>query len=154
MFDGAIVIDGRSVRRAVRELGIRCDDKEIPEPIDDIKPQGWWIVADCSFHGTAWTRNQAGVRNGTVTVDVQTPAAFVVAGGRLAAILSPMATTEPALWLVTAASTLRQEAQGSQGLRHRGNVVRFLRRLPAPVRQQWERPLRETGLMPSDPIAV
>ena len=123
MFDGAIVIDGRSVRRAVRELGIRCDDKEIPEPIDDIKPQGWWIVADCSFHGTAWTRNQAGVRNGTVTVDVQTPAAFVVAGGRLAAILSPMATTEPALWLVTAASTLRQEAQGAQGLRHRPGQI-------------------------------
>lgn len=116
MFDGAIVVDGRSASRHVRELGIRCDDKEIPEPVDDIKPQGWWIAADCTFTGTAWAQDRAGRRSGTMTTKAHGTAALVVAGGRLAVIVSPAATTEPAIWIATAASTLNHEHHGSHGL--------------------------------------
>lgn len=113
MANGTILIDARGAARSVDELGMRCDAKEIPEPLDNAKPTGWWIAGECTISGSAHAESVTGASR---AVNMRGTAALAVAQGRLIGIFSTNSKADPAIWFSWQIADLRTETAGSQGL--------------------------------------
>lgn len=104
------LIDGRSTRREEPDLGMRCDAREIPDPLAPGEPRGWWLAG------------LAVVRQGyTADPEEKLPAqqglcALVITPAAVHAIVTPKAVSEPAIWLSAHLGSLRVQATGTQGL--------------------------------------
>jgi hypothetical protein len=113
MIDGTILVDARGAARRVEELGMRCDAKEIPDPLGNEKPTGWWISATCTVSGSAGTGTPDG---DTTSVSMKGTAALAVVQGRLLGIFSTNSKAEPAVWFSWSISALHIDTAGSQGM--------------------------------------
>ncbi len=103
-------ITSRNAGQTIAALGMRCNQKEIPEAIDGGKEAGCWIAASCSFSGTVDA-------DGTLQeVSATAPAAIAVTVTRVIGILSPNAADQPAIWWSADLAECRSAATGSQGL--------------------------------------
>lgn len=154
MIDAAVLIPRPAKERAIADLGMRCSEKEIPDPLAQwagvqnrhAKPDGWWLAAGCFFEGGASPLNDYGelaaaerVTSGTfmefslppaavlsqLKATTSSTAAFCIADGRLLAIVSPNDASEPAIWVAATCSSVLLEAEGTQGLRGRPLEVRI-----------------------------
>lgn len=113
MIDGTILVDARGAARRIEALAMRCDAKEIPDPLGDEKPIGWWIAGVCTFSGSA----SAGTPDGSTTpVSMQGTVALVVMPGRLMGIFSTHSNADPAIWFSWSIPSLHVETAGSQGM--------------------------------------
>lgn len=113
MSDGTILIDARGAARRVEALEMRGDAKEIPDPLGNEKPIGWWIVGVCTMSGSA----RVGALDGVSTpVNMQGTAALAIVQGRLLGIFSTNSKADPAVWFSWSIPSLHIEAAGSQGL--------------------------------------
>ena len=114
--EGTVLVDGRGAARSLRALGMKCDNKEIPELSSGAKPAGWWLIAGCHYEGSAATGGESGNPGAPATTELQGTAAVMVGEDRLVGILSPNDKAEPALWWSWPLSSLTVESAGSQGL--------------------------------------
>lgn len=104
------LVDARNARREEPDLGMRCDSREIPDPLADGEPRGWWLSAMAFV--------QEGV---TSDPDVKLPThqgigALVVTPQSFHAIVAPQAASAPAAWVSAPLGSLQVAASGSQGL--------------------------------------
>lgn len=113
MSDGTIIVDARGAARRMEALGMRCDAKEIPDPIGDEKPTGWWIVGLCVISGMA---NKDTLDGDATPFKMQGTAALAVTEGRLLGIGSTNSKADPAVWFSWSLPSLRIETEGSQGV--------------------------------------
>lgn len=104
------LVDARNARREEPDLGMRCDAREIPDPLAAGEPRGWWLSA-LAFAQEGFTTDPA-VRLPTH----QGLCALVVTPASFHAILAPQATSAPAAWVSASLGSLKVDASGSQGL--------------------------------------
>jgi hypothetical protein len=152
MLDAAVLIPRPTTERALADLGMRCSEKEIPDPLAQwtgvqnrhAMPDVWWLAAGCFFEGGASPLNAYGelaaaehVTAGTATglslpsaavltqlqATTSCTAAFCIADGRLLAIVSPNDAAEAAIWVAMTCSDVVVEPRGSQGLRGRPKEI-------------------------------
>lgn len=95
-----VVVPQRNVAMERPELGMRCDDGEMPHPLEG--------RADDYFIGLGQLTTAEGKFVGSVA------AAFYK--GTLALILAPMDEAQPAYWLSAPTSSLTVTTEGSTGL--------------------------------------
>jgi hypothetical protein len=132
MLDAAVLIPRRATEHVLRDLGMRCSEKEIPDPLAQwtgvqnrhAKPDGWWLTLGCFFEGGASPLNDYGELAAAreVTADSCT-GAFCIADGRLLTIVRPNEPGESAIWVAATCSGLTVETRGSQGLRGRAKEI-------------------------------
>jgi len=152
MLDAAVIIPRPAKERVLADLGMRCSEKEIPDPLAQwtgvqnrhAMPDGWWLAAGCFFEGGASPLNAYGelaavehVTAGTAT-ELSLPSAavftqlqattsctgaFCIADGRLLAIVSPNDAGEAAIWVAVTCSDVVVEPRGSQGMRGRPKEI-------------------------------
>jgi hypothetical protein len=113
MTDGTILVDARGAARRIEALGMRCDAKEIPDPLGSEKPTGWWISGECTVSGSA---SKGALDGETTPVNMRGTVALAVVAGRLLGIFSTNSKADPALWLSWSISALHIETAGSQGM--------------------------------------
>lgn len=113
MANGTILCDTRGAAQRIEALGMRCDAREIPEPLGNQKPVGWWIAGICTISGSA----SAGTPDGPTTpINKQGTVAVAVMPGRLLGIFSTNSKADPAVWFSWSIPELRIETAGSQGI--------------------------------------
>jgi hypothetical protein len=103
---GAMIVSTRGAPQTVESLGMQSDSKhipvisagqtvaelEIPLPLSDSKPDGWWLIDECVFtaseaiSGDGSDEQISGMRGGGV---------ISIVDGRCIGILSPEAATSP-----------------------------------------------------------
>ncbi len=113
--DLAVIVEAREAARAVPVLGMRCDKKEVPEPLAGPEPSGWWVALS-TFRGQARAGGETKQLGDLVSITAQGVVALAVAGRRLLGIVSPDTSTAPAIWFASSISALRIESSGSQGV--------------------------------------
>lgn len=97
---------------------MRCDSREIPDPLAAGEPRGWWIAAMAFAQEGYTTDPNVGLPTH------QGICALTVAPSSFHAILAPQAATAPAVWVSADLSSLQVEASGTQGLfRKRPSLV-------------------------------
>lgn len=99
---------------------MRGSDREIPDPLEhweshalrDAKPEGWWLAEGAVFDGNAWPLNGYGELSAAQSFSAdESTAAFCVTRGRMLVIVSPNTGSAPAIWIATACSRVRVEAE-------------------------------------------
>src|ERR1039458_4149467 len=152
MLDAAVLIPRPTKERVLADLGMRCSEKEIPDPLAQwtgvqnrhAMTYGWWLAAGGFFEGGASPLNAYGelaaaehVTAGTTTepslpaaaaltqlqATTTCTAAFCIADGRLLAIVSPNDAGEAAIWVAATCSDVVVEPRGSQGMRGRPKEI-------------------------------
>ena len=113
MANDTILVEARGAARRIEALAMRCNSKEIPDPLGDEKPVGWWIAGTCTISGSASAGTPDGV---TVPINMQGTVALAVMPDRLLGIFSTNSPTEPAIWFSWPTSQLHIETAGSQGV--------------------------------------
>jgi hypothetical protein len=114
--DGTVLVDGRGAARKEIGIGVRCDAKDIPEPLSGAKPVGWWLAAEASYTGSASTGGETPNIGDAREVSVSGTAALAVAEGRIIGIVSADNRGEPALWFAWSLTQVAVQTTGSQGL--------------------------------------
>lgn len=110
---GTILVAARGEARRTEALEMRCNAKEIPDPLGTEKPVGWWIAGLCTVSGSA----SAGTPDGVITpVRMQGTVAIAVTPEWLLGIFSTNSTADPAIWFSWSIPQLRIETAGSQGV--------------------------------------
>lgn len=113
MTSGTILVEAHGVAQRIDALGMRCDAKEIPDPLGNEKPVGWWIGGKCTISGSA----TAGTLDGRITpVKMQGTVAVAVMSDRLLGIFSTDSKTDPAIWFSWSIPELHIETGGSVGI--------------------------------------
>jgi hypothetical protein len=126
MSTNTVIVDARRAARRVEILGMRCDAKEIPDPVGGAKPDGWWIATTAMYTGKATPGGESGALGEPRAVEVGGTAALAVGGGRLLGILTPKSVAEPAIWLSWPLAELNVEGAGVQGtFRKRPKVIKL-----------------------------
>jgi hypothetical protein len=123
--DSAVVlVKERNRSEIVSDLGMRCDEREIPYPIDEEDIVGHWITMAADFHGAAVPHGSS--QNPVVKVYRAQPMALAVTRDRLYGICAPEpANTEPAIWVSVPLECVAAGAEGKQGLfRKRPRLVK------------------------------
>ena len=113
--DGARLVVDRGRVRQIISLGIRANDKEIPDGLTRATPLGWWIAQQGRYAGSAWTLAADGSPDEDRDAHVGGTVATVVVEGRLLGIVSPNGPAEPSLWFSVALPGLRTTTSGEQG---------------------------------------
>lgn len=108
-----MVMSTRQIAQRVPELGMQCDEGEMPHPLEG--------RADRYFLGVGMLETAAINAGGTF--------AAAIFGGRLGLILAPTDVSQPAHWVSAQLSELRVRTHGSEGL---------LRKRPAAVQVDAE----------------
>jgi hypothetical protein len=120
-----LVVDARRAAREEPRLGMRCDAREIPDPLGGPPPVGWWVVGLCTFGGTAET-GEEGSPGEPFSGVVKGTAALAVAAGRVIGIASGSSPSSPALWWSWDLSAAKATAAGSTGLmKKRPNAIQL-----------------------------
>jgi hypothetical protein len=114
--DGTVLVGARGAARQVTGLSMKCDAKEIPEPLSGTKPSGWWLAGECTFGGKVRPGGEADRLGEPQEGAMQGQAALAVCGDRVIGIMSPMTKTGQAIWWSWPMDTLAVSAVGSQGL--------------------------------------
>ena len=79
------------------QLGMRCDIREIPDPIGGGKPVGWWLAATGEFEGSVQVASEQGGSEGQGRpIRSIASVALVVADGRILGIVKPDSRDDPA----------------------------------------------------------
>lgn len=99
----------RNARREEAALGMRCDAREIPDPLAAGEPRGWWLA------GMAFAQEGYSADPNTKLPTHQGLCALVVTPTSFHAIVAPQAVAEPAVWMAAGLCSLRVETSGSQG---------------------------------------
>jgi hypothetical protein len=111
-----VLVNQRGEAVQFPQLGMGCDIREIPEPLDGSKPVGWWLAGKCRFEGMV---NLATDLDGTSatgrSVKSSTSAAVVVTSGSVLGIIKPDSRRDPAIWFATPISDIRVETSGTLG---------------------------------------
>lgn len=107
----AMAIDGRG-SRTVAELGMQCNAKEWPDPVEDIKPEGYWIAASGEFNGNLPWQNP----DREPLTSLGGPTAFAITKSTCYAIMAPDAVADPAGWFSVPLKSLTVTSSGAQGL--------------------------------------
>ncbi len=113
---GTVLVDARRVAHQLEALAMKCDAKEIPRPLDEAKPVGWWLAGDCTFGGSALRKGQAGALGAPQQGTLKGQAAMAVCANRIIGILSPASAAGPAIWWSWPLGDLDVGASGSQGI--------------------------------------
>jgi hypothetical protein len=95
---------------------MRCDGKDIPEAVSGVKPDGWWLIGECIFGGTAAPGGESGTLGAPGDAVVRGTAVLAVGEGRVIGIVSPNDVAEPALWWAWPLAEISVETVGTQGL--------------------------------------
>lgn len=103
MLDCAVVVHSRNIPRRLPDLGMRADAREWPSPLSDDKPLGTWLAMQGRFRGQAWTRNSYNELADSIDIDVAGIVSMTVARDGVRAIVSPSDTSQPAIWISSAA---------------------------------------------------
>jgi hypothetical protein len=106
--------------KVIADLQMRSSSREIPDPLErwehpsnlKLKPEGWWLSEDVSFHGQASEINfYKEISEPTETELSDATAAFCVTkDGRLLGIISPDGRDEPSIWISTACARVQATA--------------------------------------------
>lgn len=113
----AVLVSRRGEAAQMPQLGMRCDLKEIPDPIGGGKPVGWWLAATCDFEGSVQVASeQDGSEGQGRPIRSTASVALVVAEGRILGIVKPDSRNDPAVWFAAPLPSVRVEASGSQGV--------------------------------------
>jgi hypothetical protein len=95
---------------------MKCDMREIPEPLDDSKPVGWWLAGKCSFEGTVYLAIDHDDANATGRpIKSSSSAAMVVMSDRVLGIIKPDSRHDPAVWFAAPISEVQIDTAGTLG---------------------------------------
>lgn len=118
---GIEIVESRAQARTVTRLGMRCDENEIPFPVESVGEVSHWV-------GTATLGILSAVESRLLPVPSKHyfPAAVAINDGSLYAICAPQGSAAPAVWLTASLDAVSVEPQGTVGLvrkRPRGVVI-------------------------------
>jgi hypothetical protein len=116
MTDGALLVYKRRRHGQISPLGMQCDSKEIPSPLDDDKPVGWWLAEVSSFSGKAASKVDDGQLTKLQETRCAGTAALAVTSERMLGILSPSEVSTPAVWWSWSLPSIEVETDGELGL--------------------------------------
>ena len=124
--DGTVLVDARGAARKVGSLGMKCDGKEIPEPLDDSEPVGWWLAGDCTFAGLLLPGGETDTLGDPTEGTMKGQAALAIGDGRVIGIMSPMSQAAAALWWSWPLLATEVSAVGTLGVfKKRPRVIRL-----------------------------
>jgi hypothetical protein len=109
---------------SIADLQMRSSSREIPDPLEQwehpsnvkLKPEGWWLSENASFHGEASAINSYKEVSAPSETELSgaTAAFCVTKDGRLLGIISPNGRDEASVWINTACARVQATA-GSSG---------------------------------------
>ena len=114
MAEGTVVVDARGPRR-LAHLDMACDAKEIPTELAGEPLVSWWIVAECTFTGTAHVGGETIALGDPSAFNVRCPAAVAFAAGRFCGIAGGADMSKPALWWSWLLADVATETAGEAG---------------------------------------
>jgi hypothetical protein len=114
--DGTVLVDARRTAHKLVSLDMKCDGKDIPEPLDGSEPIGWWLAGDCTFGGSLSPVGETDTLGDPVEGTMKGQAAIAIGDGRVIGIMSPASQTAAALWWAWPLSSTKITAVGTQGL--------------------------------------
>lgn len=112
----AVVVQNRSGTRSVPALGLKCDEREIPEALESGSEADYWLAGVGAFEGSASLLGGDDSLTPGYEVGVTGTAALAVVGGQLICIVSPTEATAPAIWLAVRLAELRVTTKGTTGV--------------------------------------
>lgn len=109
--------------KAIADLQMHSSSREIPDPLEQwehpsnvkLKPEGWWLTENASFHGQASAINSYKEVSAPSETELSgaTAAFCVTKDGRLLGIISPNGRDEASVWISTACARVQATAASS-----------------------------------------
>ena len=114
--DGAVLVDARGGARTVPALNMRCDKKEIPDPLNAEKTLGSWF-SRVQYFGPVQRGGETGqLGNPELIRSQENQGAVVVCADRVIGISAPESVAVPALWWSWPLTDVTVQTAGKQGL--------------------------------------
>jgi hypothetical protein len=110
-----VLVHSRQKRLTVTALGMACDTKEIPTPLDQSTPSSEWLIGMAGFFGPAQPLTPTGELGNTIEGGTTGTAALVISGDRLFGIVSPNNLKAPAVWFAADLKDLTVTTEGTIG---------------------------------------
>jgi len=124
--EGTVLVDARGAARKVERLGMKCDSKELPEPLDGSEPVAWWLIGICTFAGSLLPGGESDTLGDPVEGTMKGQAALAVDDGRVIGIMSPKSPAAAALWWAWPLASTEVTAVGTEGVfKKRPSVIRL-----------------------------
>jgi len=113
----AVLVSRRNVVHEVGELSMRCDRREIPEPIGDSSVVGTWFAIGIFRGAAVWTAALDYPAGGEGrSLSFMGALALIVTVERASGIVAPPSNDQPAVWFSLALGGLDVTQEGEKGI--------------------------------------